>query len=134
VQKVVCGLLRNENKVLIGKRLDDNPNFGGYWEFPGGKVDDGETEYEALKREFKEEFDIEIQPFHQFKSAIGDGVELIPFLCNYVSGKAVKRVHSDIKFVELSQLKNYTFTPLTGDIIKSVVGSYGMFFKAPRKK
>ena len=38
MQKVVCGLLRNEDRVLIGKRLDDNPNFGGYWEFPGGKV------------------------------------------------------------------------------------------------
>ena len=80
MQKVVCGLLRNEDRVLIGKRLDDNPNFGGYWEFPGGKVDDGETEYEALIREFKEEFDIEIQPFHQFKSAADNDVELIPFI------------------------------------------------------
>ena len=132
MQKVVCGLLRNEDRVLIGKRLDDNPNFGGYWEFPGGKVDDGETEYEALIREFKEEFDIEIQPFHQFKSAADNDVELIPFICNYVSGKAVKKVHSELKFVELPQLKNYTFTPLTGDIIKSVVGSYSGFFRKPR--
>lgn len=94
--KVVCGLLRNEDKVLIGKRLDTNPNWGGYWEFPGGKVeDDGETEYEALIREFREEFGIEIQPFHQFKSAVGDGIELIPFICDFVSGKASVDTYGD---------------------------------------
>jgi len=124
----VCGLLRNENRVLIGKRLDDNPNFGGFWEFPGGKVDLDENIYEAIRREFKEEFDIEIQPLHQFKSAIDDEIELIPIICNFVNGKAKMLVHSQIKFVELKQLKEYKFTPLTNIIIKSLTGSYSMFF------
>ena len=132
--KVVCGLLRNEDRVLIGKRLDNNPNWGGYWEFPGGKVDDGETEYEALIREFREELGIEIQPFHQFKSAIGDDVELIPFICDFVSGKASLGAHSEIKFVEIPNLKQYTFTPLTKDIITSVMGSYGGFFRKKKVK
>lgn len=134
LQKVVCGLLRNENRVLIGKRLDSNPKFGGFWEFPGGKVEGDENIYDAIKREFKEEFDIEIQPLHQFKSAIDDEVELIPIICNFVSGKAKMLVHSEISFVELKQLKEYKFTPLTDDIIKSLVGSYNIFFSTKRVK
>jgi 8-oxo-dGTP diphosphatase len=91
VEVAVGVLIDAAGAILLGQRPVGKP-YAGYWEFPGGKVDDGENEYEALIREFKEEFGIEIQPFHQFKSAVNDTVELIPFICNYVSGKAIKRV------------------------------------------
>ena len=49
----------NDNKVLIAHR---NPTgqMGGRWEFPGGKVEDGESEETAVAREFKEEFGVSI--------------------------------------------------------------------------
>jgi 8-oxo-dGTP diphosphatase len=55
---VVVAVLRNtQNQVLIVQRPQDK-ELGGYWEFPGGKIDQGETPKEALQRELKEELNI----------------------------------------------------------------------------
>lgn len=57
---VVVGILMKPNgDVLLGQRPAGKP-YAGYWEFPGGKVDPGETLLEALKREFMEELGIEV--------------------------------------------------------------------------
>lgn len=55
---VAVGLIFNSDKVLIGKR--SSGHFTGYWEFPGGKIEKGESPYDALVREMKEELDIQI--------------------------------------------------------------------------
>ncbi len=57
---VAAGILcDHEGRVLIAERLGDGP-FHGLWEFPGGKIGDGETALEALARELAEELGIEI--------------------------------------------------------------------------
>lgn len=57
---VAAGILCDpEGRVLIAERLGDGP-FHGLWEFPGGKIGDGETALEALARELAEELGIEI--------------------------------------------------------------------------
>ncbi|QBE62924.1 NUDIX domain-containing protein [Pseudoduganella lutea] len=57
---VAVGILMKPNgDVLLGQRPPGKP-YAGYWEFPGGKVDPGETILEALKREFMEELGIEV--------------------------------------------------------------------------
>ncbi|WUR14326.1 NUDIX domain-containing protein [[Empedobacter] haloabium] len=57
---VAVGILMKPNgDVLLGQRPPGKP-YAGYWEFPGGKVDPGETVLEALKREFMEELGIEV--------------------------------------------------------------------------
>ena len=58
--KVVCGILIWNDKVLIGKRKLTNEHQPGKWEFPGGKMEEGETIDETIIREFKEELDIDI--------------------------------------------------------------------------
>ena len=55
---VVAAIIRKENRVLLGRR-PDHKRHGGLWEFPGGKVDEGETEAEAVTRELVEEFGVE---------------------------------------------------------------------------
>ncbi|TGV07373.1 Nudix family hydrolase [Alcaligenaceae bacterium 429] len=52
-------ILREDGKVLFGKRPEDKP-WPGYWELPGGKVEAGETVSQALRRELKEELDIDV--------------------------------------------------------------------------
>ncbi|MGG4605541.1 Nudix family hydrolase [Paenalcaligenes sp. Me131] len=52
-------ILREDGKVLFGKRPEDKP-WPGYWELPGGKVEAGETVSQALRRELKEELDINV--------------------------------------------------------------------------
>jgi 8-oxo-dGTP diphosphatase len=57
---VAVGILMKPNgDVLLGQRPEGKP-YSGYWEFPGGKVDAGESILEALKREFVEELGIEV--------------------------------------------------------------------------
>lgn len=48
-----------DNKVLLGKRVPSGA-MGGLWEFPGGKVEEGETFQQAVIREFAEEFSVEV--------------------------------------------------------------------------
>ena len=67
---VVAGLIEKDGKYLIAQRLTGNPSVVGRWEFPGGKINDGESEKNAIEREIKEEFDLNIQ---------GD-----KFICNVV--------------------------------------------------
>ena len=58
--KIVCGALLDEDKVLIGQRLESDSICPNQWELPGGKIEEGETPYNVIKRERKEELDIDI--------------------------------------------------------------------------
>lgn len=55
---VVAAIIRRRNTVLLGRR-PDHKRHGGLWEFPGGKIDEGETEVDAVTRELMEEFGVE---------------------------------------------------------------------------
>lgn len=58
-------LLKN-NKILIGKRPKTKKTYAGFWDVFGGHVEDGETPEEAMKRELKEELDIEVAEYKFF--------------------------------------------------------------------
>ncbi len=55
---VTCAIIENGGKILIARRAADQ-KLAGKWEFPGGKVADGESPEECLKRELEEEFGIQ---------------------------------------------------------------------------
>ena len=66
---VVAAILEKEDKILIAKKKEGKP-LAGFWEFPGGKVENGETLEKALIRELKEEMDIEIE----IKDYVGESI------------------------------------------------------------
>ena len=60
MKHVACGIMYNENnQILLGKRHSKGP-YPNIWEFPGGKLEKGETLEECLKREWKEELNLSI--------------------------------------------------------------------------
>jgi 8-oxo-dGTP diphosphatase len=59
LQSSVAGIAWDRGKFFIAQRLGGG-DMGGRWEFPGGKVDGGESDQEALKREYREEFAVDI--------------------------------------------------------------------------
>jgi 8-oxo-dGTP diphosphatase len=65
VEVAVGVLIDGAGAVLLGQRPEGKP-YAGYWEFPGGKVEDGETLFAALSRELQEEIDVRIDQADEF--------------------------------------------------------------------
>ena len=126
---VVCGILIWNDKVLIGKRKLTNEHQPGKWEFPGGKMEEGETIDETIIREFKEELDIEIYPFHEFRTLNDENIEFTPMVVRLVGGKAKLLEHEEIKFVDKKEFFKMDLTPLSKKAGRTLFDSYGFFLK-----
>jgi len=101
---VACGVMYYKDKILMGLR---SPNYqnSGYWEFPGGKCEEGETLEECLKREWMEELNLNITISHQIFTNNLQGVECIFFKGEIIDIENMKRnVHSEIKFCNKNDL------------------------------
>ena len=115
--KVLCGLIFNtKDELLITRRLGGE--FSGKWEFPGGKLEENESEQDCLIREIKEELDIDIivnsffmRNEHTYPEF---SVELISYLSTFIGGNIKLVDHDKYEWVETSRLKEFDF--LDGDI------------------
>ena len=110
---VVAGVIRREDgRLLITQRLADD-TLGGYWEFPGGKVDPGEELKAALHRELREELGLVTEigaQIHEIVHAYPDrDVRLYFFDARIVSGEPQKLEVADFLWVSLDDLMNYQF-------------------------
>lgn len=83
-------------------------DYKGWWEFPGGKIEDGETKEEALKREMREELDIEVEVGELIANVEYDypKFHLIMdcFLCEIRDGDLKLRVHEDARWLYFHEL------------------------------
>ncbi len=114
--QVVAGLMIEDGKILIARRHFHDSN-GGLWEFPGGKVELGESPEQALARELKEELDLHVKVERLFgqnriKTPRGE-LELKLYLCRRLSGTIHLTEHSEFAWITLDQINNYQF--LSGD-------------------
>ncbi|WP_197086609.1 NUDIX domain-containing protein [Sphingobacterium sp. IITKGP-BTPF85] len=66
--KVLCGLIIKDQQILICRRKPEK-SLGGYWEFPGGKLEEGETYEECLAREIQEELDLRVTVKNHLKQS-----------------------------------------------------------------
>ncbi len=121
--RVVAGVIQKNRKVLIAKRKRGGP-FGGMWEFPGGKIEPGETPEESLRRELFEEFGIEAETeglvstnVHSYDSMT---VELSVYRVSWKRGKLIVKVHDEARWVPIRELKDYDFLPADIPAIKII--------------
>ncbi len=110
---VVAGVIRRDDgRLLITQRLPDD-TLGGYWEFPGGKVDPGEELPAALARELREEIGVETEigaQIHHIVHAYPDrDVRLYFFDVRILSGEPQKIEVADLRWVTLDELGEYQF-------------------------
>lgn len=111
VYEVVCGIIKTSQGYLIAKR--DTTTRSGYWEFPGGGVEFGETNEEAICRELKEELEIDCKVISYLYDLMdhrnGYDIHVSAYLCEWLSGDIVLHDHSEYHFVDAHQLYDYRF-------------------------
>jgi len=119
---VAVALIDCEGMVLVQKRPAGKP-MAGLWEFPGGKVEDGELAEHALVRELDEELGIHVEPQH-LKSAcfasepLGAAhLLLLLFTCREWQGIASPREASELRWLHPSALRSLPMPPADGPLI-----------------
>ena len=114
---VAAGALFDRDGRILLARRPEGKDMAGLWEFPGGKIADGETPEEALIRELKEELGIETEtsclaPIAVASCNLGDFHLLMPlFTCRKWSGAPRAIEASEIRWVRPSELLKYEMPP-----------------------
>ena len=125
--KVTCAIILHQNKILATQR-GPGMKLAGKWEFPGGKVEAGESEEACLQREIFEELNIQISISQRLKSYIHDygdfQIELIPFLADYVSGELTLREHAKFLWLLPEELKSLDWAAADIPVVEDVLGFY----------
>src|SRR3989338_9091642 len=112
-----CAIIRARQKgaptrILIAQRKPE-VFLGGYWEFPGGKIEDGESVQDCLAREVYEELGFRVRAAGLFRIQAHvypeKTVRLHFYFCDWVSGQAVKADCQDFRWVLPEEMKNYDF-------------------------
>jgi 8-oxo-dGTP diphosphatase len=116
----VAIISNNQGKILIDRRKAAG-EMGGLWEFPGGKIEPGETIEECIEREIREELDIEIAVGDRLTTITHDykafKVTLHVYLCQYLSGKPQPIECEEIHWVDASLMNQYQFPQANAKII-----------------
>jgi len=111
-----CALVDRDGRVLIARRPEGKA-MAGLWEFPGGKVESGETPEAAVVRELREELGVEpcercLQPFAFASHAYDDFHLLMPFyVCRQWDGFATPREGQKLAWVRPVRLSDYAMAP-----------------------
>ena len=108
---VAAGVIRNSSGEILLVRRAEEQTLSGYWEFPGGKVEAGETEAKCLKRELREELGIEVkvEAFVGQNYYVYDHGEVLlrAFGVLIVGGNIGLSVHDKLAWVKVGELSSY---------------------------
>lgn len=121
--RVVCAVIVQDGLVLAARRgpAMDQP---GKWEFPGGKVDPGESEADALVREIREELALDVQPEQRLATVRhrteGRTIELLPFRCRLAGGTLRLCEHQEVRWCRPPELWSLDWAPADRPVVEEV--------------
>lgn len=129
--KVVAAIIIHENKIFATQR--GYGEFKDGWEFPGGKIEPGETPQEALVREIKEELDIEIEVKDFLETVEYDYPEfhlsMDCFFCTIKSGELVLKEHEAAKWLTVETLDGVDWLPADQGLVEGIREYMICFFR-----
>jgi mutator protein MutT len=124
--RVAIGIVVAGDQILICRRRA-NDSFGGFWEFPGGKCEAGETPEDCVRRELMEELAITVSPVrgltsieHRYPQSL---VTLYPFLCRLDSGEPRPLSASEFRWVAPASLREFRFPLANAGLLKTLAAT-----------
>ncbi len=106
---VTCALIIQDDKILATRR-SHGMHLAGKWEFPGGKLEEGETAEACIVREIQEELGIVVQPLAKLNPSEHHypekSIRLIPFNCAIVEGEISLLEHAELKWLDKDALRS----------------------------
>ena len=123
VIRVTAALIEKDGKILIAQRNGEG-NQALKWEFPGGKIDPGETPEQCLSRELKEELNLDIRVGELLDTINFDyptwTIQLLVYRAEIVGGEMRLNVHNDVRWVARSEISSYDFCPADVELVKKI--------------
>ncbi len=124
MRMVTAAVIEKDGKILIARRKKGD-HLEGQWEFPGGKVEPGETPEACLKRELREEFGIEAEVGEFIRSSRFSyrhlAIELLAYRASWTAGDLEVKAHAEIRWVPAEDLAGYDFSAADRPIVKKIM-------------
>lgn len=121
--RVVAAVIKDGDKIFATER--GYGDFKGGWEFPGGKIEAGETPQEALKREIKEELDVDIEVHDLIETVEYDYPEfhlsMDCFWCEIINGKLVLKEHQAARWLTKETINDVEWLPADLDVVNKLI-------------
>lgn len=124
---VVIGIFLRNGSVLLGRRSPTEKNFANYWEFPGGKIEVGETHEQALARELQEELGCELRTSRFLKTFeteyCGRSMQLNYYLielCSHDPGLMNRNAHSELQWHSIEEALQVNMLPANQQILREL--------------
>lgn len=121
---VVCGVIENSEGQILACLRPPGKHLGGLWEFPGGKVDPGESPETALTRELREELSVEVAVGLPLTRVVWRyekvTICLIPFRCRIVTGDLQPTEHERVLWCDSERCKDLPWAPADVPILREI--------------
>ena len=121
---VVAAIIYSTDGRLLIARKRAGKSMAGFWEFPGGKVEENEDPESAVLREIKEELGLEISINALYSDYLFHyptrSIHFIFFKCQHISGEPVLQDHDRVEWVKVHELTAYRFSPGDEPVVKSL--------------
>ena len=114
--------LPGRGRCVLASRRTEPPRLAGLWEFPGGKVEAGESDEQALRRELREELQVEVAVGERLGDdlPIGETAVLRVYLCTLVQGEPALVDHDEHRWLTASELLDVEWIPVDLPLVEAL--------------
>ncbi|WP_223546824.1 8-oxo-dGTP diphosphatase MutT [Priestia aryabhattai] len=123
----MAAIIKEKDQILIAQRNSKDP-LAGKWEFPGGKLETGETPEECLVREIREELQVEVEIGSFYDDNVygfkDQAIHLLFYWAETMNGEVTPVVHDDVKWITIKELARFDFAPADIPIVKRLQREY----------